>query len=260
MPQLRRLLQDHCQGYPWLLKKLCIHVAELIRSGMEQSDILGRSLSIQDLFRKDINRLSPSEHSCIKQISQEAPAEYFKIIDAYGQGVVNSLLGKRLIIRSGPRLNVYWDIFREYVLTEKPPFIPVNYIPQGALSSYLAAVHLLQKKRRLQYAELAAELGVVKGTAENIIRDMVMLGHAEAHRRAEVVVALQDSEQAVAQVFLRFCQAHVVYRKILHDIGPGGEFSIGTLGDAVRRSLRPSFTEKLYEQYRQFCGGLCQLA
>ena len=25
-PQLRRTLSDHCQGYPWLLKKLCVHV------------------------------------------------------------------------------------------------------------------------------------------------------------------------------------------------------------------------------------------
>lgn len=49
-PQLRRFLTDHCQGYPWLLKKLCIHVLELAKTGMDQSDMLGRSLSIQELF------------------------------------------------------------------------------------------------------------------------------------------------------------------------------------------------------------------
>lgn len=109
--QLRRLLQDHCQGFPWLLKKLCVHILELSRSGADQNDVLTRNLNIITLFKKDIENLTAVEHSCIKQIALESPAEFFKITQTYGDGVVTSLVHKRLIIRSGTRLTIYWDIF-----------------------------------------------------------------------------------------------------------------------------------------------------
>ncbi|WP_353653477.1 nSTAND1 domain-containing NTPase [Peribacillus frigoritolerans] len=39
---LKRYLIDHCQGYPWLLKKLSIHVHTMIKSGISQVNVLGR--------------------------------------------------------------------------------------------------------------------------------------------------------------------------------------------------------------------------
>ena len=57
-PQLRRTLSDHCQGYPWLLKKLCIHVQAQVRSGLEQSQILLTSLKIEELFNRDLQNLT----------------------------------------------------------------------------------------------------------------------------------------------------------------------------------------------------------
>jgi hypothetical protein len=79
IPQLRRVLQDHCQGFPWLLKKLCVHILDMSRDEIEQADILTSSLNIQALFRKDLENLSSSETACIKQIASDSPAEFFKI-------------------------------------------------------------------------------------------------------------------------------------------------------------------------------------
>lgn len=100
-PQLRRVLIDNCQGYPWLLKKLCVHIFELVKSGSEQSDIIGQGLNIEELFRKDLERLSPGELACIKQIAKESPAEYFKIDQITDQ----------IIHRSMSELHCYSEFF-----------------------------------------------------------------------------------------------------------------------------------------------------
>lgn len=146
IPQLRRVLQDHSQGFPWLLKKLCVHILELSRSGIEQVDILNQSINIESLFKRDLDNVGPSDHACLKQIAQESPAEFFRITQDFGEDVVARLIDKRLVIRSGTRLAVYWDIFRDYILTEKIPYIPVTYIPQTTFTRYAKALRFLLGK------------------------------------------------------------------------------------------------------------------
>jgi hypothetical protein len=236
-PPLRRLLKDHCQGYPWLLKKLCIHVLDLVKTGMDQSDVLLRSLSIQELFNRDLEGLTQAETSCIRQICVEAPAEFFKIVNTYGDDVVTRLMSKRLVIRSGPRLSIYWDIFRDYVLTDKIPSIPINYIPQANFTNYVSALRLVLRSRTSSYEALANELGVSKGTADNIVRDLVMIGHAEAIRKSETVTAVHATEEEAARILLAFFKSHIVYTRMIADIGPDGTFSATTMKNVTRRVL-----------------------
>jgi hypothetical protein len=52
---LRRLLAEHCQGYPWLLKKLCVHVFQVLQSKpAAQRELLDRALDVEALFKKDL--------------------------------------------------------------------------------------------------------------------------------------------------------------------------------------------------------------
>lgn len=251
-PQIRRLLQDHCQGYPWLLKKLCIHIFDLVRSGMDQSNILVRSLSIHDLFKKDIEKLIQSDLACIRQIAAESPAEFFKIVNAYGDDVVNRLLDNRLVIRSGPRLSIYWDIFRDYVLTEKVPYIPINYIPQLTFPKYIEGLLYLLEKREISYGALASELGIGKGTADNLVRDLVMIGHAEANRRSEIVKAIPEDREEAEVTLRNFFRAHIVFRRLVNEVGTEGEFSDDALRELVKRVLgSSSFSPQVLDHYAQ---------
>ena len=45
-PILNNYLTKQCQGYPWLLKKLCIHVFKLIHDGNSQDYVIGQRLNI----------------------------------------------------------------------------------------------------------------------------------------------------------------------------------------------------------------------
>ena len=225
VPQLRRLLQDHCQGYPWLLKKLCIHVLAQAKAGHDQNDVLVRSLSIQELFEKDVELLSAAQIACLKATATDAPAEFFKIVNTFGEEVVSSLVDRRLMVKTGPRLNIYWDIFRDYLLTGKAPQIPVTYVPQAGYLRYAQALSFLLGKEEVTYSALAGELGLSEGATDNIVRDLVSIGNAEANRQAGVVKSRQNDEASAAGVALAFCRAHVVYRKLISEVGQGSEFT-----------------------------------
>lgn len=54
IPVLRIQLAQSCQGYPWLLKKLCIHVHSLIEEGQTQSQIIESGLAGGGLFDSDL--------------------------------------------------------------------------------------------------------------------------------------------------------------------------------------------------------------
>lgn len=229
IPQLRRVLQDHSQGFPWLLKKLCVHILELSRSGIEQADILNQSINIESLFKRDLDNVGPSDHACLKQIAQESPAEFFRITQDFGEDVVARLIDKRLVIRSGTRLAVYWDIFRDYILTEKIPYIPVTYIPQTTFTRYAKALRFILGKSHLSYELLARHMGLSSGATDNLVRDLANLGHVEANRKETKIVSAFHSEQQALDLALAYWNAHEIVRRLrenaMHGTLPADHFT-----------------------------------
>lgn len=128
-PILANYLAKQCQGYPWLLKKLSIHIYDLINKGHSQESVIGQKLNIVDLFEHDLSSLMPDEHSCVKTIAKETPADNHTIVNLYSDHVVSSLVNKRLVIRRASKLTLYWDIFRDYVLNKTIPTIVIDYMP-----------------------------------------------------------------------------------------------------------------------------------
>lgn len=166
------------QGYPWLLKKLCIHLYEKIETGSDQKDLLENKLDVASLFNDDLEQLSPAESSCLKFIANRAPVDWFEVIDVSGPETLKSLIDRRLVVRSGDRLNLYWDIFREYVLTSQVPVIPFRYLPSTDFTSiYKVAKHLTHEKP-LTLTKIKSETGFSEGTIFNVGSDLIMFGIA----------------------------------------------------------------------------------
>ena len=175
IPNLRRQLIENSQGYPWLLKKLCIHVYDTVKSGISQSELVNKDLDVESLFDKDLQQLTPSENTCLKMIAESAPVDWYEIIDASDQEVIRSLQHKRLIVRSGDRLNLYWDIFREYVLTQTVPSIALSYLPSSpSIGAMLKVVGQLSLEDSQNYAGLSQLCGLSEKTIVNVIRDLKM--------------------------------------------------------------------------------------
>jgi hypothetical protein len=134
--EIRHQISEFSQGFPWLLKKLCINLYEGIVKGVK-ADTLLMDLDIERLFEADLTILNNQELSCLKLIAQKAPADWSEIIEISGASVLNKLVNKRLVIKSGDRLNIYWDIFKDYLLTGRVPVVPYNYIPTSDPASLL---------------------------------------------------------------------------------------------------------------------------
>ncbi len=176
---LRRQLIENSQGYPWLLKKLSIHLYNQFQAGASQPELMDKALDIESLFKKDLQTLSSSERTCLRLIAENAPADWFDVLDTSGQEIVNQLLDKRLVIRSGDRLILYWDIFKEYVLSKKIPSIPLTYLPgYTSLKTTLLVAEQLKHKSPISYSELSTLANINEKTVDNIIRDLIMFGIA----------------------------------------------------------------------------------
>lgn len=176
--ETRHQIVHSSQGFPWLIKKLCINLFEGMTKG-EGSESLFVDLDVGRLFESDLISLSTQEIACLKMVAQKAPADWSEIIEIAGTAVLNNLIHKRLVIKSGDRLNIYWDIFKDYLLTGKVPVVPFNYIPTNELPSALKLCEKLVRNEFLSASKLAKAMNLNERTIWNIGADLVMFGLAE---------------------------------------------------------------------------------
>jgi hypothetical protein len=217
---LRRLLAEHCQGYPWLLKKLCVHVFRVLRTqSARQRELLERALDVQALFEQDIAGLSSRQMSCLEKIASESPADHFKISDQYGDSTVDSLMQRRLVLRSAGKLILYWDIFRDYVLTGQVPAIPSRYMPVSSPGTVKRVLLVLVKPKLL--ANLAQDLGLKSGTLDNVARDLVMVGICNYDRKKGRLSLVHSLQSEAMNAAWRFFSSHVLLRRLIETFGRG---------------------------------------
>ena len=206
IPNLRRQLTENSQGYPWLLKKLCIHVHETVKSGISQSELVDKDLDVKSLFDKDLQELTTSENICLKMIAESAPVDWSEMLNDFGSEVLGGFQGKRLIVRSGNRLNLYWDIFREYVLTQTVPSIPFNHLPSSpSIPALLKVVGQLSLEKSQNYAGLSELCGLVEKTIINVIRDLKMFDIATVDQsEVRLASSMEASDQEAILQRLRY--------------------------------------------------------
>ena len=70
---LRHNLIVSSQGYPWLLKKLCIHLYEKIENGADQNNLLENKLDIASLFKEDMDELEPGREDQRWRLATDRP-------------------------------------------------------------------------------------------------------------------------------------------------------------------------------------------
>lgn len=136
-------------------------------------------LDIKSLFNSDVESLSQPELTCLKIIASKAPADWSEIIEISGVSTLNSLIHRRLVVRSGDRLNIYWDIFRDYLITGSTPVIPFKYIPTTDFTSFMKVASELNRTSYVSFQTLGDLTNLSERTILNIGADLVMFGVAE---------------------------------------------------------------------------------
>ncbi|MGL4087355.1 ATP-binding protein, partial [Escherichia coli] len=80
---LRTRLIQQAQGYPWLLKKLCIHVFKKLKGGISQDQMLVSQLQISNLFHEDLDR-PEKQNSCLKFVAKNSPISQYEVTKEFG--------------------------------------------------------------------------------------------------------------------------------------------------------------------------------
>lgn len=212
-PVLSRYLTRQCQGYPWLLKKLCIHVFNVVNEGHKQEEAIKQTLNIGDLFENEINSLSSDEYACVQLIAKESPADYFRIVETFGQSTLQALINRRTVIKRSTKLTLYWDIFRDYVLTSKLPDIIIEYMPQVQFTTFIRVLLLLlESETTIEISSLVEKSLLGKKTIDNILIDLTMFGLIS--REKDGVRIKTTNSEKISQDIQDFFQKHVVYRTL----------------------------------------------
>ena len=213
-PILNNYLTRQCQGYPWLLKKLCIHVFKLITEGNSQDSVIGQRLNIIELFEKDISDLTPEQHACLREVAHNSPADYFSITELYGHDLVQTLINQRLIIRRASKLTLYWDIFRDYVLNKTIPALVLDYIPKMQFVTMIRVMSVLLGTNNCSVDFIAARTGMNVGTIDNVMIDAVMFGVVQ--KKDGIVTLLPLDKEAMVVQLQSFFKKHVMYQRMVN--------------------------------------------
>jgi hypothetical protein len=255
-PVLRSQLVQHCQGFPWLLKKLCIHVLNLVRRDLTQPQVLERGLDVRGLFEADLSGLSSKETLCLKEIARLAPVEWVQIVEQFGNDTYTSLLDKLLIVRSGDRLNPYWDIFGDYLRTNEIPHVPVSFLPGTEIRTLAraAVITIINRPAGVTLEKLSILLSINNRSAGNVVRDLQMFGLAE--RKGDRIVSTIDIKEtrdaiaAIARLIASALNNHIFTIILRRNVAKGSEITeqdlLGFFDEAFRYASLRDVTKRMY--------------
>lgn len=204
---IRDRIKESSQGLPWLTKKLCIHIHDQIQAGLFKENLLESNLNIVDLFKKDEEGLDSEELKAIKLIAKKAyEGSYFdetEVGDVIGGQTISSLLHKRIIIRSGANYNIYWDIYRDYLVTGQIPLIGESYLLRQGVNLCLE-VFLLFENNKKETIETLLQIhpkGISQETLNNILIELKNIGLINKDGEHFYV---HDNIQITKEVFIDF--------------------------------------------------------
>jgi len=208
--ELKRRLVESSQNFPWLTKKLCIHIYDQIKSGHETGDLIDENLNIEQLFRNDLEKLDSQEIQGIKYIAQRASDGVFfdasEVDDKIPETVINSLRDKRLIIRSGLNYNIYWDIFRDYLVTGQVPRIGESYIIRSSVNTcleiFLAFNHAIQLSS--SHIQNFLQKNITKEAIENSLIDLRSIGLIRKIEKQEEYTPSNNDIKITTEYFKKY--------------------------------------------------------
>lgn len=216
-PALRTRLAEQCQGLPWLLKKLLVHVLQRVSTQESQYLLLERELDVELLFKDDLEQLKEDHIRCLKYVAARAPIAVTDVEERFSREATNLLLNQRLLVRSGMNYVVYWDIFRDYLNEGKVPVIPWARTFQRSPPVALRALSVLSSGGPMSASVLGLKMSLKEGPTLNLLGDLVSLQLVESagiglYRVARHVTSLDPF--TIAAVTRNQLRRHVVAQAI----------------------------------------------
>jgi hypothetical protein len=236
--ELRQRLREYSQGLPWLFKKFAGHIITEVKSGTTQEQLVKQSLNVQVLFESDLARLTPAEQEALHTIARAAPVPISDVDESIGSAVLESLLHQRLIVQVGERLDIYWDTFRDFLITGRVAIedsYVIRYAPLGA-GRLLRVV--MGAGGEVSVPEAASALDTTATVVFNYARDLRLFGvlSAEANKVVieSAIAAAPDPEESIRSrvaIALRRHKMHSLAMELL--AASGGQLTLKEFAESL---------------------------
>lgn len=225
---IKSRLIEQCQGLPWLLKKLAVHIITRLPSVESQYELLERELDIKVLFKDDLSRLNSEQVNCLKYIGENSPASITSVENFFSHSVTNFLIQEHLIIRTGMNYVLYWDIFQDYLVESKVPHIPWARTFQRGPTPVITLLRKMDPVNGASLSKLATTASVTDATCQNVLTDLFALqlidGTGQGNYSVSSHVDPSDNLQ-IANVVMTQLRRHIVYKGLISKYQPGDSFT-----------------------------------
>jgi predicted transcriptional regulator len=260
MNDLIKEVREFSRGFPWLLKKVCWHIAEQVRRGITQQEILERKLDLRPLFEADLEMLDEAERDVLKKLAALLPNDGRTIAEFFADAPVADLLNKfvnmRLIIKQGETYGIYHDIFKEFLRTGRVP-IEESYLLHVSPGKALDVLQTLADAGgEMEVGALAQATKMKVTSLYNYLRDLCSLGltsrgkgYVSLHKDVQDVETEADLIREARRRLVR----NTCARQILKLVSVGYELKIGDIVDILKKEF-PSVPakEETWKNYARF--------
>lgn len=262
-----RKIIDNSQGYPWLVKKLCIHIKRQYEQGVDIESLYDQDFQVEPLFKRDLEELNANEVKALRYIANRAykdqSLDVTELDEVVSGEIIQQLVHKRYVIKSGTKYNIYWDIFRDYLVLNEVPPIGETYLIRQPVRSVFEAFITFSNKTSLSIDEFISLIpnDVAEGAALNLLRELRSLGlitykNGVYFLKGDSIEVSEDSFKDYIHEKLQKHSFTMELKKI-----EGKEIVIKDIANIIKSKIRTkNFADKTLETYSQLFLGWIDFA
>lgn len=264
-----KFLKEHCEGFPWILKKICSVIVSELELGNEKLERYNMNNLLQEIFKNELDSLSPEQYECLKYVAHNSPIDFSKLFELYGNDTIKRLEEKKFLIKSGINYIIYWDIFREFIKNGELPSITVKYRPRVSLDQIWEILKVFRDipstsndYREIEITELLDKVQPkrTEKTLRNSLWDLIKFFELIKDKKANKIMIpefiLSLKEEKLADYLAEQLKEHIVVKELHKQYKKGNKVTLWGIQGIIKHTILSDENEnenekqeKTYQDY-----------